>query len=399
MVARLIGGVLLIVGTTIGGGILALPIATSELGFISSSFLLFGCWLLMTLCALLILEVTLWLPKNTNIISMAKATLGPWGQMVAWAAYLLLLYSLLAAYIAGGSDFFQSLFEMMHVHLPHAWMAGLFTVVLGYIVFLGIHAVDYTNRGLMTVKFITFFLLLALILPRISMPKLAGSELNYLTGGVTVAITSFGYATIIPSLRNYFHDDVTKLRWVILIGSLIPLVCYIAWDMAVMGVIAREGNGGLISMLHSGRSTSDFVTQLSLILNRETITTLAHIFTSICLLTSFLGVALGLVDFLADGFQVEKKGSAHVVVCLSGLLPPLLIVLINPGIFIKALAYAGFYCIVLLAILPILMVWRGRYHKKIPQADAFRVIGGKPLLLVLLIASLVVFGQGIAGMI
>ncbi|HSW69168.1 MAG TPA: aromatic amino acid transport family protein [Gammaproteobacteria bacterium] len=395
MIARTIGGVLLIVGSAIGGGILALPIATSELGFINSSILLFFCWLLMTISALLILEVTLWLPKNTNIISMAKMTLGPLGQIVAWITYFLLLYSLLAAYIAGGSDFFQNLFDLIHVNLPHWIVAVLFTLVLGYVVYLGIHAVDYVNRGLMTIKFIAFFLLIGLIFSHISPSNLSGGEVNYISSGVTVAITSFGYATIIPSLRNYFHDDVKKLRLVVLIGSFIPLICYIAWDMTVMGVIPREGSDGLISMLHSGRSTSDFVNQLSLLLNRESITSLSHIFTSICLLTSFIGVALCLVDFLADGFQTEKKGKVNFLICSAALIPPLLIVLINPGIFIGALAYAGIYCIILLVVLPTLMVWRGRYHKKI--ASGYKVLGGKPLLLILLIVSALIILQSFAS--
>lgn len=395
MLARMIGGILLIVGSAIGGGILALPIATSELGFVNSSILLFFCWLLMTVSALLILEVTLWLPKNTNIISMAKVTLGPLGQLIAWITYLLLLYSLLAAYIAGGSDFFQNLFELTHIQLPHWVISGLFTLVLGYIVYLGIHAVDYTNRALMTIKFITFFLLLGLIFSHVSLSQLAGGHLTYITSGVTVAITSFGYATIIPSLRNYFHDDVQKVRTVILIGSLIPLICYIAWDMTVMGIIPREGSDGLISMLHSGRSTSDFVNQLSSILNQQSITSLAHIFTSICLLTSFIGVALCMVDFLADGFQVVKKGKVNFLVCVAALLPPLLIVLVDPGIFIAALAYAGIYCVILLIVLPALMVWRGRYHKKI--ATGYRVFGGKPLLFILLVISVLIILQSLAG--
>ncbi len=397
MKVRLVGGILLIVGSAIGGGILALPIATSELGFVNSSLLLFFCWCVMTASAFLILEVTLWLPRNTNLISMAKATLGRSGQVVAWITYLLLLYSLLSAYIAGGSDFFKNLLEMAHINLPAGVVAALFTVLFGSIVYLGIHAVDYTNRGLMTAKFITLFLLMGFLIPHASMEKLAGGQISLLSGGVTVAFTSFGFATIIPSLRNYFHDDVKKLRLAVLIGSLIPLVCYIAWDFTVMGVIPREGDNGLMSMLHSGQSTSDFVNQLSLILNRDTITTLAHFFTSICLLTSFLGVALCLVDFLADGFQVVKEGKNTLMVCACALIPPLLIVLFKPGIFIAALAYAGIYCVILLVILPALMAWRGRYQKNI--AKGYQVFGGKPLLIILLVMSALIIVQSVVSMI
>src|SRR3990167_3617578 len=106
---KLIGSILLIVGTSIGAGMLALPIATAQLGFMGSLILLFACWFIMTAGAFTILEVNLWLPQNSNLISMARATIGPWGQIIAWVTYLLLLYSLLCAYIAGGSDLFHDL--------------------------------------------------------------------------------------------------------------------------------------------------------------------------------------------------------------------------------------------------------------------------------------------------
>src|SRR3990167_5175755 len=392
MQTRLIGGTLLIVGSAIGGGILALPIATAEFGFLHSSLLLLFCWALMTVSALLILEIVLWLPKNTNIISMTKATLGNIGALIAWATYLLLLYSLLAAYIAGGSDFFKNLLTIAHIALPSWTVSILFTALLGYIVFLGIHVVDYTNRGLMSIKFISLFLLIALIFPHVSLPNLEGGKFMYFSPGITVAITSSGFATIIPSMRNYFHDDVKKLRIAIVLGSSIPLICYIAWDAAVMGVIPDDGSHGLISMLHSGQSTSAFVNQLSILLQRDTITVVARLFTSICLLTSFLVVALSLVDFLADGFQIEKVGKNKWIVCGAALLPPLLIVLLDPHIFIAALAHAGIYAIILLIVLPVLMAWRGRYHKKMEAG--YQVFGGKLLLIGLMIISVFIIGQG-----
>src|SRR3990167_1825985 len=89
---KLIGSILLIVGTSIGAGMLALPIATAELGFLGSLILLFVCWFIMTSGAFLLLEANLWLPQNSNIISMARVTIGPIGQIIAWIAYLFYLH-------------------------------------------------------------------------------------------------------------------------------------------------------------------------------------------------------------------------------------------------------------------------------------------------------------------
>lgn len=383
MDSKLIGGILLIIGTSIGGGMLALPIATSQAGFIYSSLLLFGCWLIMTSGAFLILEVNLWFSAPNNLISMAKNTLGRTGQIITWICNLLLLYSLLAAYTAGGSDFLQHLLFLVGFSAPN-WLAVLlFIGLLGFVVYLGIRSVDYVNRGLMLTKFGSLIILIALVLPFITLRKITSGELHSMTASTTVAITSFGFANIIPSLRTYFHSDVKKLRRAIFIGSLIPLFCYLLWDLAIMGTIPRTGKNGLIEMLQSGHSTSEFVITLSTLLQRDTITIFARIFTSICLATSFLGVSLCLWDFLADGLQTSNKSTGKLLLTLATFLPPFVIVLFYPGAFIAALSYAGIYCLILLVILPALMTWRGRYHLQLAQN--YRIPGGK-LVLVILIA-------------
>lgn len=391
---KLLGGILLIVGTSIGGGMLALPIATSQAGFMHSTLLLFACWFVMTISALLILEVNLWLPANCNMVSMARATLGRGGQIVAWVSTLLLFYSLLAAYMAGGGDFLHNLLQIIGVHIPGGVAVALFAGILGYIIYLGIRSVDYVNRALMFTKLGSYVLLVICILPFISAQKLAGGQFKYLTASITVAITSFGFANIVPSLRAYFNDDVVKLRKAILIGSAIPLLCYIAWDFVIMGVIPRDGDNGLIAMLHSGHSTSSFVNSLSALLHKDLITYLARIFTSICLATSFLGVSLGLSDFIADGLRVEKKGKGNLIIYAVTFLPPLVIALFDPSIFISALSYAGIYCVVLLVLLPALMAWWGRYRKNLAPSDSYQVKGGKLLLVFLIAVALAMIAQG-----
>lgn len=385
---KLLGSVLLIIGTTIGAGMLALPIATAALGFGGSLILLIVCWFVMTAGALLLLEVNLWLPQNNNLISMARSTIGPIGQIISWIVYLLLLYSLLCAYMAGGSDLVSHLFETAGMKLPASMVLVMFTLVFGSVVYMGIRSIDYVNRLLMVIKFGSLFILLALLSPLVSASKLADGDLHQLSSSaaIMVTITSFGYAAIVPSLRVYFEGDIQRLKKAILIGSLVPLFCYIAWDAVIMGVIPLKGQDGLIAILNSHRSASEFVGNLSEIAKSPAITLFSKIFTAICVLTSFLGVALCLTDFWADGLQLERKGVNKVIIHLIILLPPFLIVLFFPNIFIKALEYAGLYCLVLLILLPAWMVWNGRYRKRI--AKGYRVIGGKPLLIILMVFSM-----------
>src|SRR5579871_4493598 len=101
--SRLLGGILLVSGTTIGAGMLAIPVVTSFGGFFPSFALLFFCWIFFFLTAWLLLDVNLASPGDVNLISMVGRSLGPIGKAICWITYLLLLYSLTAAYIAGST--------------------------------------------------------------------------------------------------------------------------------------------------------------------------------------------------------------------------------------------------------------------------------------------------------
>lgn len=380
--SKLIGGILLIVGTSIGGGMLALPISTAEIGFSNSIFFLFFCWLVMTAGALLILEVNLRLPRGSNMISMAKSTLGLPGQIIAWLTYLFLLYTLLSAYISGGSDVFHSLLHQAHINLPESATSILFTLLISLIVYKGIRSVDYVNRGLMFGKLGIYLLLVAIISPHASVYGLTDGSARAFTGTLMILITSFGYATIIPSLRDYFAEDTGALRRVILIGSLIPLICYIIWDAVIMGVVAREGHNGLISLMNSKHATSDLTEALSQSVHNQWISGFFAFFTSICMLTAFLGVSLGLFDFLADGLKLQKSGIQGKYTLALTFLPPLVVVIFYPGIYLNALNYAGICCVILLLLLPSAMAWKGRTNEV-----SCLVPGGKfSLLLIGLIA-------------
>lgn len=399
MQAKLIGGILLIIGTSIGAGMLGLPIAAAQLGFPGSIIMLVTCWVVMLACAFLILEINLWLPQNNNLISMAKLTIGPIGQVVAWVSYLMLLYSLLCAYIAGGSDLFRNLLLMANIYLP-TWLGSLlFTLIFGAIVYAGMSSVDKTNRVLMVAKFVTFFMVIILLIPFIATDRLMHGSLQHMgsMSAITVTTAAFGWATLVPSLRTYFAGDLKKLKIAVVIGSAVPLICYIIWDMVIMGVLPIAGNNSLVTILNSGNSTSNLVDALSTTVASNSVTFFIKVFTSICVSTSFLGVALCLTDFLADGLQLEKKGHNNIAIHLITFVPALTIAIFFPNAFIKALEYAGISGTVLLILLPAWMAWSGRYKRNIPHNSTFIVFGGKRLLFVIILFSCLLIVRGVIG--
>lgn len=381
--AKFLGGVLLIVGTSIGAGMLALPVANASAGFWTSSIFLFLCWAVMTAGAFLILEANLYLPPGTHMVSMAEATLGKPGLLAAWLSYLFLLYTLLSAYISGGADVFGSLINAINIPQP-AWLTSLlFTLIFGLIVYGGIRQVDLLNRGLMFGKLAIYVLLTVVIAPHVHSNYLIAGDVSHISPSIMILITSFGFAIIVPNLRDYFNNDVKTLRYVILIGSLIPLFCYLAWDAIIMGSIPSQGSDGLIALMNSEHTTSTLSIILAANVQNPWITACFTLFTSICMLTAFLGVSLCLISFLADGLRTTQQGWDGLGLFLLTFAPPLLIVIFYPGIYIHALAYAGIFCVILLLLLPALMVLSGR--KKFTLQ--YQVKGGSLLVWLVIVVS------------
>lgn len=373
MKSRFVGGILLIVGTSIGAGMLALPVANAAAGFWVSTFFLLFCWAFMTLGALYILEVNLYLPRGKHMVSMANATLGIPGLVIAWFSYLLLLYSLLSAYISGGTDVLYGLLSYLKIHPPSGLLALIFTGALGFVVYCGIRQVDLLNRGLMFLKLSVYVLLVVLITPHVKSAFLQGGVAPQILSALMILVTSFGFAIIVPNLRDYFDDDVPALRKVVLIGSLIPLLSYCAWDAVIIGTLPTTGSDGLTALMQNPHTTSTLALHLTQTVSNTFISALFNLFTSICMLTAFLGVSLCLFSFLGDGLNLVPKGRQGATLFLLTFLPPLLIVLYYPGAYIYALSYAGYLCVILLLFLPALMSYVGRSHFQ----TRYKVPGGK----------------------
>ncbi len=380
---RFIGGILLVAGTTIGAGMLALPVVTGFAGFLPSVALFVCFWAYMTYTALLTLEVNLWMEnKAANMITMARTTLGPLGYVASWLIYLFLLYALTTAYLAGCGpivvDFFRS---VSGITLPDNLGALPLLLVFIYLIYKGIKSVDYLNRILMICLAVAYVLMVLLSYPYIDPTLLRHMDLSKLVTGVSIVATSFGFHIIIPSLSSYLDHDVRKLKKVIVIGSLIPLGVYLIWELVVLGIVPPP----LLSVgFKEGANGAQILSDL---LEHSQMALTARFLAFFAIITSFLGVSLSLADFLADGFKIKKTPSGKGMICLLTFGPPIVFALSNPRAFLVALDYAGtFGVILLLGLMPSLMALCGRERFK--AKSRFQAPGGQFLLMTSIALSL-----------
>lgn len=351
--SRLVGGILLVSGTTIGAGMLAIPVVSSFGGFFPSFALLFFCWLFFFFTAWLLLDVNLAFPGEVNLITMVGRSLGSLGKVVCWAAYLLLLYSLTAAYIAGSAPLFLKSIEFVTGQNIPSWAGPLPLLLLfGIFVYLGTRSVDRINRLLMAVMVLFYILLISFLPPHIQPSLLFHTDVSAMWIAVPVLFTSYGFHIIIPTLTTYLDHDVKKLRLTIFLGSLSAFLFYLIWEFFILSTVPLDG---LIATWRQGE-TGAFA--LRFIISNSWIGIAASVFSFFAIITSFLGVSLSLSDFLADGLKMKRFTWGREFSCLLTFFPPLLFVYAYPHGFILALQYAGVFVAVVLCILPALMAWK-----------------------------------------
>ncbi len=391
------GSALLVGGTSIGAGMLALPLATGVGGFFSASFLLCTAFAFMLLSVFFLLEATLMSDKvNANLITICKERLGSVGEFVAWVSFLMLLYAVAAAYLSGGGSLIADVLGAgLKTNISPNVGIFIFLAVFGFIVVFETKAVDAINRICMVGLGATFLFLLIFVTPHVDLSHYREGKPQYLWVAVPVVVLSFTSHIIVPSLRSYLSGDVEKLKKALLFGSLIPLVFYLVWEFLIVGLLPLTGEYGLESIGGEAYPVAKLTDALNAILGVPWIAVLVGLFSFFALVTSFFGVALSLYDFLADGFKIKKtiKGRATLLVLM--FTPPLLFALFYPSGFVMALGYAGVFVAILYGILPALMVWRGRYKEH--KEERFRVFGGRITLTLMLVGSLAIIFFQIAA--
>ena len=351
--SRILGGILLVSGTTIGAGMLALPVVTGLAGFFPSLAIFAICWLVMLFTAFCLLDVTLSMKKEANLISMSRQTLGPLGAGAAWLFYLLLLYSLLAAYITGSAQILTSFSSHLFGVTPPAWLSPfLLPSLFGLFVYGGTRGVDRINRLLAFALFLSYALLISLAPASITPSLLMRVDGSAFLLAFPIIITSFGYHIIIPTLVTYVGRNRTACRRILLIGSLLPLLLYTLWQVVVLGIVPPAD---LFAALRAGAQA---IAPLTRHLQSGLLTTIAGIFAFFAIVTSFLGVSLSLSDFLTDGFSLKRTHTGQLAALALVFLPPLLFIFATNGGFIVALEYAAAFVALLLILLPVGMAWR-----------------------------------------
>ncbi|KKZ52957.1 aromatic amino acid transporter [Haemophilus haemolyticus] len=381
---KTVGSTLLVAGTMIGAGMLAMPLTSAGIGFGFTLVLLLGLWALLTFTALLFVELYQTAESDAGIGTLAEQYFGKAGRIIATAVLIIFLYALIAAYVSGGGSLLKDL-------LPESFgdkvSILLFTVIFGSFIVIGTHSVDKINRVLFFVMLAAFAVVLSLMLPEIKFDNLMATPIDnaLIISASPVFFTAFGFHGSIPSLNKYLDGNVKALRISILVGSAITLCAYILWQMSTHGLLTQNE---FLQILKEDATLNGLVKATLAITGSNMIAGAVKLFSTLALVTSFLGVGLGLLECIEDLLKRSFNISAgRISLGLMTFIPPLVFALFYPEGFILALGYAGQMFAFYAVVLPVSLVWKARRtHTNLP----YKVWGGNLTLIIVLVLGVII---------
>lgn len=376
---KTLGSTLITSGTMIGAGMLAMPLTSAGIGFTFTVVLLVLLWILLTYSALLFVEVYQTAEHDAGIGTLAAQYFGRPGRIIATSVLMIFLYALLSAYVTGGGAILAS--TLPDFATPDLKMKGsilAFTIFFGIFVAIGTSFVDALNRFLFITMIAALFIVLGLMIPEIKIDNLMAMPIDkaLLISASPVFFTAFGFHGSIPCLNKYLEGDVKALRFSIIVGSAITLVGYLLWQFSTHGVLSQSR---FLEILNQDPTLNGLIEAVRVITGSTIIAAVVKIFSALALITSFLGVALGLLECIDDLLKRAFNISANrLSLGFLTFLPPLLFAFFYPEGFILALGYAGQMFAFYAVVLPAALVWKARHqHPNLP----YRVPGGSGVLL------------------
>ncbi|PLR52353.1 tryptophan permease [Chimaeribacter arupi] len=371
------GGAMIIAGTAVGAGMFSIPVVTSGVWFSGSVLLLAYTWLCMLLSGLLILEVALNYPAGASFHTLVRDLLGRRWSLINGLSIAFVLYILNYAYIsAGGSIIAHTLGGALGQK-----SAGLaFAVAVALVVWLSTRAVDRLSTILIGGMVISFALSIGNLFTQVQPALLFNSAqpgsdyAPYALAALPYLLASFGYHGNVPGLVTYYHHQPKPVVRSLVGGTLIALAIYLLWQYVIQGNISRDAFRTVIA---EGGNIGSLLKQMGSVSANPLITTLLNAFSYMALASSFLGVALGLFDYLADVFRLSNDRGGRARSALLTFAPPALCALLFPDGFLYAIGFAGLAATVWAVIVPALLA---RASRRRHPHGGFRVPGGPAVL-------------------
>ncbi|KKW17920.1 MAG: Aromatic amino acid permease [Parcubacteria group bacterium GW2011_GWB1_50_9] len=248
---KLLGGIFMLAGMIIGAGMFAIPFSFAHAGFWLGTAELVFLGIAVVLVHLSYTNVVIGTPEMHRLPGYAGLYLGSWarvlasGSMIISAIGTLLVYLLLGSRFAGEAMRIGGLISLLDLFII------LVIMVLGAaITYFPIRGEAIIN-GVLTAFLIGFIgFLVYLLFPSIHPSAIGGWEWE--NGFVPYGILLFALwgGVVIPDVATFFSKNPFQTRTAVIAGSVLPIIVYFLFSLAVVGVsgdlTSQEALAGLV---------------------------------------------------------------------------------------------------------------------------------------------------------
>ena len=369
----LVGGACIIAGVCVGAGMLGLPSAGAGAWTIWSVLAITLTMIVMTLSGWMLLESYQGYPLRVSFDTVTRELLGEklnaLNNLTVYFVGGILLY----AYITSAGLIIDGM-----TGIGSQWGSVLFTLGFSGLVWHSTRAVDRISVVLVIAMGLSFVFgisgLSLNIKPTLLFDTLSehASYAPYALAMLPVALTSFGYHHSVSSMRAYYGEE-RRARYAILGGTAIALLFYLIWLVSVFGNLPRSEFGPVVAQ---GGNVDVLLKALASVIESEAVASALNLFSMAAILSSFIGVGLGVFDYLADLFKFDNSRGGRAKSWAVTFLPPLVLSLLFPFGFLVAIGYAGAVATLWTCIIPPLLAWKVRAARREDGGEGFRAPGG-----------------------
>ena len=338
-VAHLQAGEVL-VGTMIGVGMFGIPFAFVQAGFFVGMIYLVMLGLATITLQLMYAEVTLQTPGKHRLVGYMRRYFNQKWAMAAAFVFLGGSWGALIAYILIGGNFLGQLlmpfFGGTEPVYQGVFLAAGFLLALG-----GLRLVSGAEMYLVGLLVVAMLVVIFRGVFDMHVPNLLTSSTAHLLLPYGVVLFSLGGMTVIPEMRDVlgrYHND---LRSVIIKSSLVVIILYAAFALAVVGVTGPATTEEALSGI--GAALGPWVLIVGVVMG------------FLAVATSFLTLALSMQDMFEFDYGFTKLFSWFLM-----LIVPLVLFMFGARDFIRVIGFTGAVFGGLFGILVVLLYQRVR---------------------------------------
>ncbi|MGQ0286643.1 aromatic amino acid transporter [Pasteurellaceae bacterium 22721_9_1] len=382
------GGACIIASVCVGAGMLGLPASGAGAWTIWSVLTICLTMFVMTLSGGLLLEAYKHYDLRASFNTVTKDMLGNTANIINNLAVYFVGGILLYAYTTASGGILSGLAGSF-IELDSRIWSIIFVLVFSLFVWHSTRIVDRVSVILILFMALSFVFSVFGLTANIDLAILfdtKGTDSNYAMyamGLLPVALTSFGYHHSVSTMRAYYADE-RKAKLAIMGGTGIALALYLLWVLSIFGNLSRDQ---FAPVLAQGGNLDALLAALGNVVESSSIKQAINAFSIAAILSSFIGVGLGVFDFLADFFKFDNTRVGRTKSWAVTFLPPLILSVAFPLGFLKAIGYAGAVATIWTCIIPALLAKKSR---SMPNGDkGFTVCGGNFIIVLSIVFGIV----------